>query len=90
MYARNREGEIYHGQEIGTVPINIKGLKLLNMNYKKDGIFVYHKKYNNFVIGGELDKLPKCDGSISFLKDGRIYEVALRKDTANKLLITKF
>lgn len=81
LYSRNQEGEIYQGQEIGKVQLNIKGLKLLNMNYKD-----HYKKYKNFVVWGELDNLPNCDGSIFFLEDGRIYEVALKVQIANNKL----
>jgi hypothetical protein len=88
LYARNKEGELYAGDEIGEVPINIKGLKLLNMTYKENGIFINHKKYNSLVVQGELDKIPyNIDGTISFLEDGKIYEVALKKDIANKAII---
>jgi hypothetical protein len=88
IYARNEnEGDAYYGEEIGEVPVNIKGLKLLNLSYKVDGNFVNHKKYNNFSVRGELDKIPfDIDGTISFLEDGRIFEVALKKDVANALL----
>jgi hypothetical protein len=86
IYARNKDGEIYAGEEIGEVCINLKGLNLLNMTYKnKKGKFENHDKYKYINIKGELDKIPyKIDGTISFLADGRIYEVALKKEVANK------
>ena len=87
IYARNQEGDIYECDEIGEVKVNLKGLKLLNMNYKENDVFINHKKYNSYVVKGELDKIPyEIDGTISYLEDGRIYEVALFKDVANKLL----
>lgn len=88
IYARNeKEGDLYYGQDIGEIEVNIKGLKLLNLNYKEDNTFINHKKYNDFSIRGELDKIPfNIDGTISYLKDGRIFEVSLFKDVANKLL----
>lgn len=86
IYARNKEGETYSGEEVGEVVVNIKGLKLLNMTYKEDGKFINHQKYKNFNVRGELDEIPyDIDGTISFLEDGRIYEVALKKDVANKI-----
>ena len=91
IYARNKEGEIYDGDEIGEVCINIKGLNLLNMQYKENGIFINHKKYKNDVIKGELENIPyDIDGTISYLKDGRIFEVCLFKDVANNLLKSRF
>lgn len=87
LYARNKEGESNEGQEAGYVTVDIKGLRLLNIQYKKDGVFVHHKQFNNYVIHGELEKIPfDIDGTISFLDDGRIYEVALPVDIANDLL----
>lgn len=88
IYARNKEGEIYEGEEIGEIKINLKGLKLLNITYKIDGEWINHKKYNDFVVRGELDKIPlNIDGTISFLSDGRIYEVCLTKEIANKIIV---
>jgi len=90
LYARNSEGETYEGQNPATIPINIIGLRLLNMNYKENGVYVHHRTYGGNVVRGELDALPfGVDGSVSFLEDGRIYEVALPKDTANRLLTYK-
>jgi hypothetical protein len=89
MYARNSEGETYEGQEIGEVEVDIQGLKLLNMNYKEHNTYVNYKQYSGYVVRGELEMLPECDGSISFLEDGRIYEVALKKEVANGKLINK-
>lgn len=87
IYARNKEGELYDGQNIGEVEVNLKGLKLLNMTYKNLNGFINHKLYQSFNVKGELDKIPHdIDGTISFLKDGGIYEVALKKDVANKLI----
>jgi hypothetical protein len=86
IYGRNKAGEAYEGQELAEVVVDIQNLKLLNMNYKENGLFINHKLYNNFVVRGELQMLPECDGSISFLEDGRIYEVVLKKDVANSLL----
>lgn len=82
MYARNAEGETYAGQLSGQVAVNIAGLRLLNLNYGDN-----HAQYNRAVVRGELDALPTgCDGAISYLEDGRIYEVALKKEVANALL----
>jgi len=88
VYARNGEFDEYKGENIGEVKVNIKGLKLLNMTYKnKDGIWENHKKYSAFVVRGELENIDlDIDGTISFLEDGRIYEVCLPKNVANKLL----
>ena len=87
IYARNQEGETYDGDDVGEVKVNLKGLKLLNMNYKENGVFVNHKKYNTLVVRGELEKIPfDIDGTISYLDGGRIYEVALFKNVANKLI----
>jgi hypothetical protein len=75
------------------IPINIKGLKLLNLNYKdKSGQYINHKLYNNYVVRGELNKIPlDIDGTISFLNDGRIFEVCLSKETTNEIFkIDKF
>lgn len=90
MYARNNEFEEYAGQDIGEVIVNIKGLKLLNMAFEENGILVNYNKYKYFHTKGELDKIPyDIDGTISFLEDGRIYEVALRVDVANKIIVEK-
>ncbi|MCK9445971.1 hypothetical protein M0Q50_03665 [bacterium] len=87
IYARNGESETYEGQDIGEVKVNIKGLKLLNMTYKDKTGWANHKLYSGIVTRGELEKIPlDIDGTISFLDDGRIYEVCLKKDVANKLL----
>lgn len=88
IYARNGEGELNFGDEIGEVVVNIKGLKLLNMTYSdSDRKFINHHKYKNFSTRGELDLIPyDIDGTISFLDDGRVYEVVLKKIIANKLL----
>lgn len=77
---------MYDGQEIGIVPLNIKGLNLLNMSYKKNDTYIHYKKYKSFVVRGELNKLPKCDGTIIFLENGSVYEVALKKEIANNKL----
>jgi hypothetical protein len=88
MYARNKEGETNDGEDIGVVTVNLKGLKLLNMTYKDDNNkFINYNKYNNYAVRGELDSIPyDIDGTISYLEDGRIYEVALKKEIANKLI----
>ena len=88
IYARNKEGEAFEGDEVGQIFVNIKGLKLLNLNYKNEfGEFSNHAEYQKFVTKGELEKIPfEIDGSISFLQDGRIYEVALKKSVANTLV----
>jgi len=88
LYARNKEGEIYENDDIGEVEINLKNLKLLNMSYRNvNSEFENHKKYKDFVVRGEIDKIPfDIDGTISFLEDGRIYEVCLKKEIANKLI----
>jgi len=88
LYARTQQGEAFEGDEIGEVVINLKGLKLLNMAFKENNTYITHKKYNLFVVRGELEKIPyDIDGTISFLEDGRIYEVALPKDIATKSII---
>lgn len=87
LYARNKPGEQYAGEQATSVPVDISGLTLLNMGYKENGEFVNYKKYNNLVVRGELDQIPfDIDGTISFLEDGRIYEVALKSEIANQLL----
>lgn len=88
IYARNKEGELYSGEEIGKVGVNIKGLKLLNLTYQnKKGQFENHIKYRHFNVKGELDKIPfNVQGTISYLEDGKIYEVVLKKNVANSLL----
>lgn len=87
LYARNKEGETYAGDEVGEIVVNLKGLKLLNMTYKKDGKFINHNKYKDLNVKGELDEIPyDIDGTISFLEDGRIYEVALKKEVANNIV----
>jgi hypothetical protein len=87
LYARNQEGETYEGETPVTVPIDINGLRLLNMNYVENQEYVHHKKYQGNVVRGELETLPYgVDGSISFLENGSIYEVALPKQIANRLL----
>ncbi|MCK9417692.1 hypothetical protein M0Q97_13700, partial [Candidatus Dojkabacteria bacterium] len=87
--ARNKEGEIYEGDDIGKIKINLKGLKLLNMSYiNNDGEFENYNKYKNFSVRGELDQIPfDIDGTISYLDDGRIYEVTLKKDIANIAIV---
>lgn len=88
IYARNREGETYEGEEIGEIKINIKGLKLLNMNFKKYGQWINYNKYKDLVVRGDLDSIPlQIDGTISFLSDGRIYEVCLKKEVANRVIV---
>jgi hypothetical protein len=91
LYARNRDGDTYAGENAATIAINIKGLRLLNMTYKKNGKFVNYLKYQLDVVKGDLDKIPlfvsgEIDGTISFLEDGQIYEICLPKEIANKLL----
>lgn len=88
IYGRNKEGELYEGEDIKEVEINIKGLKLLNLTYKnKKGEFENYKKYSALNTRGELDKIPhNIDGTISYLENGKIYEVALSKEIANRLL----
>ncbi len=90
LYARNKDGEIYSGEEIGEVIVNIKGLKLLNMTYQENNKFMNYDKYKNFNVRGELEKIPyDIDGTISFLGDGRIYEVVLKKNIANNVIVGK-
>lgn len=91
LYARNQENELYAGEEVGKITINIKGLKLLNMTYKNSkNEFENYSSFKAYNVRGELDKIPfDIDGTISYLKDGRIYEVALKKDVANKLLFSQ-
>lgn len=88
IYARNKAGEIYNGQRVSLVPANIKGLKLLNMTYTEDGVYVNHKKFQHLVVRGEVDQIPfDVDGTISYLDDGRIYEVCLPVETANRVIV---
>ena len=85
IYARNDEGGSYEGQQARTLPIDIRGLALLNNEYAPDQGYPNHQQYGNNRIRGEFDMLPPgVDGYISFLDDGRIYEVALPAQTANK------
>lgn len=85
LYSRNKEGELYEGDKTGFIKINIKNLTLLNLNYKdENGIYENHNKYKFHVIKGELENIPyNIDGTISFIKEGLIYEVALTKEVAN-------
>lgn len=83
IYARNKEGEFYEGENAAYICVNIKGLKLLNLTVPS-----LYKQYKNFHVKGELELIDRdIDGTIMFLEDGRIYEVALKKDIANKVLI---
>jgi hypothetical protein len=85
IYARNDEGGSYEGQQARTLPIDIRGLALLNNEYAPDQGYPNHQQYGNNRIRGEFDTLPPgVDGYISFLDDGRIYEVALPAATANQ------
>lgn len=88
IYGRNKESELYEGEDIKEVKINIEGLKLLNLTYKnKKGDFENHKKYSALNTRGELDKIPyDIDGTISYLENGKIYEVVLPKEIVNRLL----
>jgi hypothetical protein len=87
LYARNDDGDTYAGQEAGQVSVDIAGLRLLNLTYREDGRFVHHERYKSVVVRGDLSELPEgVDGAIAFLADGRIYEVALPADVANRLL----
>lgn len=87
LYARNREGDRYHGQAAVQIPADIQGLVLLNMTYRENGEFINHRKYKTLVVNGHLDQLPhRVDGTISYLEDGRIYEVALPASVANRVL----
>lgn len=88
IYARNKDGECNEHENIGEVIVNLKGLNLLNLTYLENGKYVNYIKFNNFSIRGELNNIPyDIDGTISFLDDGRIYEVALKKEIANKCII---
>ena len=90
LYSRNKQGEAYEGENVGEVIVNLKDLKLLNMTYKHKGEFVNYNKYKTFNVKGKLEKIPyDIDGTISFLEDGNIYEVALKKDVANKVIVGK-
>jgi hypothetical protein len=100
LYARNdRLGEPYHGQATALIAVNLKGLRLLNMTetaepnskYSDPGAYPLHKAFDRFIKTGELAGIPlfaddKIDGTISYLKDGRIYEVCLPKKIANQAL----
>jgi len=59
------------------------------MSYiNNDGEFENYNKYKNFSVRGELDQIPfDIDGTISYLDDGRIYEVTLKKDIANIAIV---
>ena len=92
LYARNdRDTEPHFGQKAVEIPIDLKGLRLLNLSYKKDGELIF-KPYRIAVIRGELDKIPmfaegKINGTINYLENGRIYEVCLPKDLINRLIV---
>ena len=82
MYSRTKGWEAFAWQKPWKIKIDTSDLNLLDMNIKENYI-----KYNDYVVRWELDKLPKWyDWTISRLKDGRIYEVALKKDVANRKL----
>lgn len=85
IYARN------HGQTVAVLAVNLKGLRLLNMSYRENLSFVFHQQYGNFITRGELEKVPmfrngEVVGAISYLDDGRIYQVCLPAKIANQLL----
>ncbi len=88
IYARTGEFEDYAGQKAATIPVNLKGLKLLNLNHKDaDGQLDIAKEHWEHSTMGDLTHLPKgLDGYIGYSADGRIGEVVLSKDTANRLL----
>jgi hypothetical protein len=92
LYARNdREGEPNYGQKTSVIPLDLQGLRLMNMGYEQNGEWVFHNKYKAFVVRGELNKIPefaagKIDGTISYLENGDIYEVCLPTITANNRL----
>ena len=91
LYARNEEGDTYHGQSLGMVAVDISGIPLLNLSYRENGNFVFYDQYGVYVTHGDLDKIPefqheKVAGAISYLQDGKIYEVCLPVDIANRLL----
>ena len=88
VYSRTQEGHAHEGQKPAKVPINIKGLRLLNLNYKDSaGEFANHKEHGLNLIHGNLEKLPKgIDGYVSYGTNGKIGEVALSAETANRLL----
>lgn len=93
LYARNEEGDTYAGQSFGMVAVDISNIPLLNLSYREDGKFVLYDQYGVYVTHGDLDKIPefhhgKVVGAISYLEDGKIYEVCLPVDIANKLLKT--
>src|ERR1035437_6391991 len=91
LYARNdREGEPYFGQKSSHIQIDIKGLRLLNLSYRKNDEFVF-QPLTVFATRGDLEKIPmfvqrKIDGTIQYLKDGTIYQVTLPKETVNRLI----
>lgn len=99
LYARNeREDDPYYGQRAVVIPANLKGLRLLDMTESShDGLpyadpraFPLHKAFNRFITQGDLHGISlfaegRIDGTISHLRDGRIYEVCLPKDVANRV-----
>lgn len=87
LYARNKSGETHEGQQPAYVGVNIRDLCLLNLNYVEDGAYVNHKQYNSIVVRGDIDQIPGVDGAISYLDDGRIYEVCLPVDVANSRIV---
>lgn len=91
IYARNKQHEPYHGQATAMIPANLKGLRLLNMTYRENGEFVNFNQYKSIVPLGDFDAIPvqNIDGAISFLDDGRIYQVAVRCETANLIIIKR-
>jgi hypothetical protein len=86
LYSRTAEGEAHAGQPPDAIPLNLQGLRLLNLSYEPTPKnWPLHKEFGAKMIRGEFDTLPEgVDGAIQFLDDGRIYEVALPPSTANR------
>ena len=86
LYSRTAEGEAHAGQPPDAIPLNLQGLRLLNLSYEPTPKnWPLHKEFGAKMIRGEFDTLPEgIDGAIQFLDDGRIYEVALPPSTANR------
>jgi len=97
LYSRNdRDTEPYHGQSTALIPINLKGLRLLNItdgphppgtSYSDPEAFPFHKAFQAIVNRGDLHRIPpfaegKIDGVINYLDDDRIYQVCLPADVA--------
>lgn len=85
MYARNEEGAANEGQKAAKVAIDIRGLKLFDAT--KYGSMT---EIGSQITRGELDAFTEqgYDGTVRFLKDGSVYELALPESIASKRVMT--